>query len=78
MCNYFFITNDVIDYFRHHEDYQERTKFIQSIYNQDFTLFDVDNQRVGYKAQDNGLLMWEGNYLSRKAESVFSWAVIPV
>jgi len=79
LCNDQFLKKkqyDVIDYFRYHNDYQERTEFIQNIYNQDFTLFDVDNWRVGYKAQDNGLLMWEGNYLSRKAESVFSWAAI--
>jgi len=79
LCNDQFLKKkqyDVIAYFREHEDYQERMEFIQSIYNQDFTLFDVENQRVGYKAQDNGLLMWEGNYLSRNAESVFSWAVV--
>ena len=32
--------------------------------------------RVGYHAEPDGLLMWEGSYLSRVSESVFSWAVV--
>ena len=36
----------------------------------------ADKVRVGYHAQQNGLLMWEGSYLSRTAESVFSWGVV--
>ena len=36
----------------------------------------VDGERVGYKKQENGLLMWSGAYLSRTSESVFSWGVV--
>ena len=36
----------------------------------------TDQIRVGYHAEPDGLLMWEGSYLSRTSESVFSWAVV--
>ena len=36
----------------------------------------MDGVRVGYKPKEDGLLMWEGAYLSRTSESVFSWAVV--
>ena len=36
----------------------------------------ADKVRVGYHAEKDGLLMWEGSYLSRTAESVFSWGVV--
>ena len=32
--------------------------------------------RVGYHAEQDGLLMWKGGYLSRTSESVFSWSVV--
>jgi N12 class adenine-specific DNA methylase/adenine-specific DNA methylase len=36
----------------------------------------TDGVRTGYHAEKDGLLMWEGSYLSRTSESVFSWPVI--
>lgn len=36
----------------------------------------ASRKRVGYYAQEDGLLMWEGSYLSRTSESVFSWQII--
>ena len=36
----------------------------------------TDGVRTGYHAEKDGLLMWEGSYLSRTSESVFSWSVI--
>lgn len=68
---------DIQLYFQEHEDDAERTEYIKSCYQKDiYTLFDVDNQRVGYKAQEDGLWVWEGEFLSRSAQSVFSWAVV--
>ena len=36
----------------------------------------TDGVRSGYHAEKDGLKMWEGSYLSRTSESVFSWSVI--
>lgn len=68
---------DIQLYFQEHEDDKERTEYIKNCYEKNvYTLFDVDNQRVGYNAQENGLLIWEGNFLTRRAESFYSWAVV--
>ena len=36
----------------------------------------MDGIRLGHKPQEKGLLMWEGAYLSRTKESVFSWELV--
>lgn len=63
-------------YFSVHPDAAERAQYLQSAYQDRYTEIINDGARVGYKPQENGLLMWEGAYLSRKAESVFSWDII--
>ena len=59
-------------YFSVHPDEDERAEYLKSAYPDRYTELIVDGQRVGYKAQENGLLMWDGAYLSRTKESVFS------
>ena len=63
-------------YFSIHSDEAERAEYLQSAYQDRYTEILVDGVRIGYKPQEDGLLMWEGTYLSRTSESVFSWAVI--
>ena len=63
-------------YFSVHPDEDERAEYLKSAYQDRYTELIVDGQRVGYKAQENGLLMWDGAYLSRTKESVFSWTLI--
>lgn len=50
--------------------------YLKSAYQDRYTEILVDGVRVGYKPQADGLLMWEGAYLSRTSESVFSWGVV--
>ena len=63
-------------YFSIHPDETERAEYLKSAYQDRYTEILVDGVRVGYKPQEDGLLMWEGAYLSRTSESVFSWAVV--
>ncbi|MCH5353649.1 MAG: DEAD/DEAH box helicase family protein [Acutalibacter sp.] len=63
-------------YFSVHPDGEERAEYLKSAYQDRYTELIVDGVRVGYKPQDDGLLMWEGAYLSRKSESVFSWEIV--
>ena len=63
-------------FFSVHSDATERAQYLQSAYQDRYTEILVDGNRVGYKPQENGLLMWEGAYLSRTAESVFSWNIV--
>ena len=63
-------------FFSVHSDLQERAEYLKSAYHDRYTEIIADGQRLGYKPQENGLLMWEGSYLSRTKESVFSWEVV--
>lgn len=63
-------------YFSIHPEEAERAEYLKSAYQDRYTEILVDGVRVGYKPQENGLLMWEGAYLSRTSESVFSWGVV--
>ena len=71
------VKNQVIrDFFREHSGESERADFLKAAYPDRYTERIVDGTRVGYKAIENGLLMWEGAYLSRTKESVFSWDLV--
>ena len=65
-------------YFAAHPDVVERAEYLKSAYQDRFTELLVGSRRtrVGYKPQEDGLLMWEGAYLSRSSESVFSWRLV--
>ncbi len=63
-------------FFSVHSDAQERADYLKSAYHDRYTEIIADGQRLGYKPQENGLLMWEGSYPSRTRESVFSWEVV--
>ena len=63
-------------FFSVHSDAQERADYLKSAYHDRYTEIIADGQRLGYKPQEDGLLMWEGSYPSRTRESVFSWEVV--
>ncbi|OJU18294.1 MAG: DNA methylase [Clostridiales bacterium 43-6] len=63
-------------FFSMHPEQTERANYLKSAYQDCYTEILIDGKRVGYKPVDDGLLMWEGAYLSRTAESVFSWSLI--
>lgn len=68
--------NQIELFFSVHSDVQERAEYLRSAYQDRYTEIITDGQRLGYKPQENGLLMWEGSYLSRTKESVFSWDIV--
>ena len=67
---------EIFEYFQAHKSLAERTEFLKNSYNDIWVEVLTDGVRTGYHAEKNGLLMWEGSYLSRTSESVFSWSVI--
>ena len=69
---------EIFAYFQANRDIATRTEFLKNSYNDIWVevLAGTDKVRVGYHAQQDGLLMWEGSYLSRTSESVFSWGVV--
>lgn len=67
---------EIFEYFQAHKSLAERTEFLKNCYNDIWVEVLTDGVRTGYHAEKDGLLMWEGSYLSRTSESVFSWPVI--
>jgi len=68
--------NQIELFFSVHSDVQERADYLKSAYQDRYTEIIADGQRLGYKPQENGLLMWEGSYPSHTKESVFSWDIV--
>ena len=67
---------EINQFFRKTKDTQEKIEYMKNAYSDTFTELLVDNERIGYRKQPDGLLMWEGSYLSRTSESVFSWGIV--
>ena len=67
---------EIFEYFQAHKSLAERTGFLKNSYNDIWVEVLTDGVRTGYHAEKDGLLMWEGSYLSRTSESFFSWSVI--
>ena len=63
-------------FFSVHQDTQERADYLKTAYQDRYTEIIADGQRLGYKPQEDGLLMWEGSYPSRTKEAVFSWGLV--
>ena len=67
---------DIAAFYTRNTEYDARTAYMKEAFDGVYTELLMDGVRVGYKRQENGLLMWEGSYLSRTSESLFSWSVI--
>ena len=55
----------------------DRLRFVRESYKDIFTeLLLADDTRVGFHRQDNGLLVWQGAYLTRSTETLLSWRAV--
>lgn len=58
-------------------DKDKQTEYIKNSYRHgEYTEFYVGEERAGYKADENGMTLWSGTYLNRKAEAVVSWETV--
>ena len=68
---------EIKDFYERTQDNVERTEFIKSIFNHDYTELTLEDGRtVGYKTFQNVLHLWEGHYESRTKQSYYDWGVI--
>ena len=74
--------NEIAEFFKGNEDYDKRCEFMKSVFCMDeYTEFNLNEtnegyDRVGCKAESDGLIVWEGSYLSRTKESKLSWDLV--
>lgn len=67
---------EIFDYFQFHKDGAARVEYLKSAYKDACVELLTYGARIGYQAQEDGLLMWEGSDLTHTAESIFSWGVV--
>lgn len=65
--------SEIRQYFENEKDKNKRAEFLKSSFNIDYTEITINDERYGYKAFENGLLVWKGSFLSRDTESFISW-----
>ncbi len=65
---------DILSFFSKTPLLIDRLRYIRESYKVVFTeLLLEDDTRVGFYKESNGLLVWQGSYLTRSAESHLSW-----
>ena len=56
------------------QDTRMQTEYLKNSFRmEEFTELDIGEMRVGYRADEDGLTMWKGHYLTREAEARISW-----
>ena len=65
--------SEIKQYFENENNKNKRAEFLKSSFNIDYTEITINDERYGYKAFENGLLVWKGSFLSRDTESFISW-----
>lgn len=65
--------SEIKQYFENEKDKSKRAEFLKGSFNIDYTEITINDERYGYKAFENGLLVWKGSFLSRDTESFISW-----
>jgi len=63
--------SEIKQYFENEKDKNKRVEFLKSSFNIDYTEITINDERYGYKAFENGLLLWRGKFLERGREFYF-------
>lgn len=65
---------EIAGYFQSEQDAVLQTEYLKKSFRmEEFTELYIGDVRAGYRADEDGLTMWKGNYLTREAESRLSW-----
>lgn len=68
------ISNEkILNFYQVHPNLQERTSFIQNAYDDSFSEFSIDGKPVSFHKEADGLLLCEGTYVNRTAETILPW-----
>ena len=65
---------EIAGYFQMEQDTRLQTEYLKNSFRmEEFTEFGIGEIRAGYRADEDGLTMWKGHYLTREAETKVSW-----
>ena len=63
----------IINFYQEHPNIEARTAFIRNAYDDSFSEFSIAGNPVSFHKEAAGLLLCEGTYLNRTAETTLSW-----
>ena len=65
---------EIAGYFQMEQDARLQTDYLKNSFRmEEFTELYIGQTRAGYRADEDGLTMWKGSYLTREAETRISW-----
>ena len=65
---------EIAGYFRCENEEILQVEYLKNSFRMnEFTEFYIDNTRAGYRADEDGITLWKGKYLSRSSEKRLSW-----
>ena len=65
---------EIAGYFQMEQDARLQTDYLKNSFRmEEFTELYIGETRAGYRADEDGLTMWKGNYLTREEETRISW-----
>ena len=65
---------EIAGYFRCENEEILQVEYLKNSFRMnEFTEFYIDNTRAGYRADEDGITLWKGKYLSRSEEKRLSW-----
>ena len=67
---------DILAYFEKHPDLASRSEFCRTGYKQIYTHLYVGERMAGFIRHDQYLELWEGNYLTKTAQSNLTWDAV--
>ena len=67
---------DILAYFEKHPDLASRSEFCRTSYKQIYTQLYVGEHMAGFIRHDQYLELWEGNYLTKTAQSNLTWDAV--
>lgn len=65
---------EIAGYFQIEQDAKIQADYLRNSFRmEEYTEFNIGEMRGGYRADEDGITLWKGNYLTREAESRLSW-----
>ena len=68
--------DEITAFFLENSNSDKRSEYMKTAVNPEYCELDIGDKRVGYKAFADGIVVWEGSYLSRTKEAGLSWDLV--
>lgn len=74
--SYVFAPSEIIETLKNLQNNEDKTVYIESIFPDGITTFEVDDIPLGYEKKENGLYLFIGNYDNPKNSTLYKWNLV--